>query len=286
MKKYLIPILAGAAMSCTNSTAQDLTHEAKVQKEFTVTPNSFVGVYNLNGSVRVEGYNGSKVIVEIKQTIEAENKAELELAQKEVKLGFDQSGDSLVLYTAEPYDTRPRNSWNNRQQHREIEYQVKLDYVIKVPHSMEMRLSTVNEGDIFVRDVQGLIRANNVNGSITLDNIQALKEVHTINGDVKINFTAVPTSDAKFYTLNGVLDVTFPQNLSADFEMKSWHGDFFTDFEEVEKLPARTTSNVKKSDKSTSYKLEQINRIRIGKSGGQVLKFETMNGNVYIRKKS
>lgn len=151
---------------------------------------------------------------------------------------------------------------------------------------MQMRLSTVNEGDIVVRDVQGLIRANNVNGSITLKNIQALKEVHTINGDVKINFTAVPTSDAKFYTLNGVLDVTFPKNLSADCEMKSWHGDFFTDFEEVEKLPARTASNIKKSENSTNYKLEQINRIRIGKSGGQVLKFETMNGNVYIRKES
>jgi hypothetical protein len=286
MKKYLIPILAGVVMSCTRSTAQDLTQEAKIQKEFTVTPNTFMGLYNLNGSIKVEGYNGNKVIVEIKQTISADNKAELEIAQKEVKLGFDQSSDSLVLYTAEPYDTRPKKSWNKNQWNREIEYQIRLDYVIKVPHSMQMRLSTVNDGDIVVRDVQGLIRANNVNGSITLKNIQALKEVHTVNGDVKINFTAVPTTDAKFYTLNGDLDVTFPKNLSADCEMKSWQGDFFTDFEEVEKLTAKSTSNVKKSENSTQYKLEQITRIRIGKSGGQVLKFETMNGNVYIRKES
>ena len=148
---------------------------------------------------------------------------------------------------------------------------------------MNLAVSTVNNGDILVTDVSGLMRVNNVNGKITVKNAQKANDIHTINGDVNINYTALPPDSAKYYTLNGNLTVIFPNNLSADCSFKSFNGDFYTDFEDVEKLPARVTKTINETDKGTTHKLSKGSMIRIG-SGGKNLKFETFNGNIYIKK--
>jgi hypothetical protein len=284
MKKLCIPLLAGVMLSCTNSSAQDRIFKEKIHKEFTVNPNSFMGLYNLNGSIKIEGYAGNKVIIDIDQTIEAENNAELEEGKRDVKLGFDQKADSLTLYTAEPYDTRP-NSWRNRRDwNRNIEYHVKLNYTIKVPNGISLKVSTVNDGDIEVSNIDGFLKANNVNGAITLKNVKAANDVHTVNGDVAINYTALPPDNAKYYTLNGDLNITYPKDFTADCQFKTFNGEFFTDFDQVEKLPAETIKNVVEKNGSTTYKLDKINKIRIGNKGGKNLKFETFNGNIYIKK--
>ncbi len=285
MKKLLlIPILSGLVLSCTQTEAQELHAKEKIHKEITVSNGGFMGLYNLNGSIKIEGYEGNKVIIDIDQTIEAENKSELEEGKQELKLGFDQKGDSLTLYTAEPYDTRPRSRHNKGDWNKRIEYHVFLNYVVKIPRGMNIRISTVNEGEISVSNVDGLIRANNVNGGITLKNIKGANDVHTVNGDVNINYTALPPNDAKYYTLNGDLRITYPANFTADCQFKTFNGEFFTDFDEVEKLPAETIKNKIEKAGSTTYKLDKINRVRIGSKGGKNLKFETFNGNIYIKK--
>jgi hypothetical protein len=284
MKKLLIPILSGLVFSCTNAPAQDLKFKEKIQKEFTVSPNSVLAVYNIDGFIKVEGYAGNKVLMEIDKTISAKTKESFEEGKAEFKLEFEQKGDSIVAYIAEPWDSRPNrnnNKWRNN--HRNIEYNSKLNFTIKVPNSVNLRISTVNDGDIDVANVDGVIRANNVNGAITLKNVKNANDVHTINGDVNINFTALPPDNAQFYTLNGDLRVTLPANLSADCELKTFQGEFFTDFENVEKLPSKITKIVKENDGGTTHKLSKGDAIRIG-NGGKILKFETFNGNIYIKK--
>ena len=281
MKLFFFPMLLGVILSCANATSHEVTNKEHIHQEFTVTPTSKLLVYNLNGSIKVEGYEGTKVIVEIDKTLSAPNNQELEKAQKEVKLGTDQQVDSLTLFTDQPYCTRP----NKRHQDVNINYQVHLDYVIKVPTSMNLTLSTINAGVILVENSTGKIKANNINGGITLHKVAAAQEVHTINGDVIIDYTTLPPANASFYSLNGKLDITFPKNLSADCELKTFQGEFFTDFEEVENLPSKITKSVAKNAKGTNYKVDKDQRIRIGK-GGNNLKFETFNGNIYLRKKS
>ncbi|MBC8112073.1 MAG: hypothetical protein H7Y04_13525 [Verrucomicrobia bacterium] len=281
MKNLIIPILAVVLLSCANSTAQDTKFSEKIHKEFTVPPNSFLAVYNLEGSVKIEGYAGDKVIIDIDKTIRADNNQDLEEGKRDFKFGFDQKGDSLIIYTAEPYDTRPKI----RNQHVNIDYQTHLNYVIKVPNSLNMRLSTINDGDILVENVNGLMKVDNINGAITLKNVKGANDVHTINGDVNVIYTALPPDNAKYYTLNGDLNITYPANFSADCEFKSFQGEFFTDFEEIEKLPAQISKITKENNGSTTHKLSKTDVIRIGK-GGKKLHFETFNGNIYIKKKS
>ncbi len=285
MKNLMIPMLAGLVLSCTNSKAQDNKFTDKIHKEFTVSPQSMLGVYNLNGSIKVVGYDGNKVIMDVDETIDAKNAKELASAKSEIKLGFEQVGDSLLFYIAEPYDTRPRRknwNWGNNRE-RKIEYEVHLNYVIKVPNSMRIAVSTVNEGEILVENMHGAIKANHVNGKITIKDAVEVEDVHTINGDVNINFVQNPTKYGKFYSLNGKLNITMPKNFSADCEFKTFQGDFYTDFENTEKLPAKVEKVTKENDNGTkTHKIIKRDMIRFGK-GGNNLFFETFNGNVYIK---
>lgn len=286
MKKLIIPLLAGVALSCTSSNAQKTDFTDKIHKEFTVANNSFMAIYNLQGSIKVEGYEGNKVIIDIDERITAKNQTEIEKGKNEVQLGFDQNGDSLILFTKYPYDTRPRTIWKKAEWNKEVHYTLHLNYVVKVPKSLNITVSTVNEGEVYVANVNGRIKANNVNGGIALKNVMAAQDVNTVNGNVKINYLALPPENAKYYTLNGDLEVVFPANFSADCQLKTFNGEFFTDFDEFENLPAETVKNIEQREGSTKYKIDKINRVRIGKQGGKNLKFETFNGNIYIKKQS
>ena len=64
------------------------------------------------------------------------------------------------------------------------------------------------------------------------------------------------------------------------------HGDLFTDFPDAELLPASATKvQEKHGGGGQVYKLNTITAVRFGK-GGKTFKFETLNGDVYIKKQS
>lgn len=285
MKKLIIPILSGAVLSCTNAPAQDPKFTETIKKEFVVSPSSVLAVYNIDGFIKVEGYDGNKVLIEVEKNISGKTNEIVEEGKQEFKLEFEQKADSLIAYTIEPFDSRPnrnRDRWN-KNEYRKIQYRYNLNYTIKVPKSMNLVVSTINNGDIVITDVSGFMKVNNINGKITVKNAQKANEIRTINGDVNINYTALPPENAQYYTLNGNLNIVYPTNFSADCEFKTFQGDFYTDFEDVEKLPARVTKTVSETDKGTTHKLSKGSIIRIG-SGGKNLKFETFNGNIYIKK--
>jgi hypothetical protein len=284
MKKLIIPILSGVILSCTNAPAQEPKFTETIKKEFVVSPNSVLAVYNIDGFIKVEGYDGNKVLVEVDKTISGKTNEILEEGKRELKLEFEQRADSVIVYIIEPWDSRPtKNRVRKNNDNRNIKYHHNLNFTIKVPKSMNLDISTINNGDIVVADVSGFMRVNNINSKITVKNAQKANEIRTINGDVNINYTVLPPDSAKYYTLNGNLTVIFPNNLSADCSFKSFNGDFYTDFEDVEKLPTRVTKTINETDKGTTHKLSKGSMIRIG-SGGRNLKFETFNGNIYIKK--
>ncbi len=324
MKKIFIPLLAGLVLSCAQAPvkAQDSKEEKQkikeqereqrqkekqaerqeryqkeypeqvkehITKEYSIKQASagMLAVYNLDGSVKVEGYAGDKVIIEIDKTVSAPTVDILEQGKKEIKLGFEQIGDSVVAYIQAPWDTRPHDwrdsyDWPER---RRIEYRCKLEYTIKVPFNMNLRVSTINDGDVLVKNVSGVLHVNNVNGAIAILNAKGTTHAHTINGDLSVNYLSNPPESSSFYTLNGKLTAIFQPNLSADLQFRSMNGAFFTDFPDVEMLAPTITKNQDKRGDGTVYKMSKDTKMRIG-AGGKQFKFETLNGNIYIKKQS
>ena len=288
----LILLLAGWGLcfAQTSASAQRNRDEYKeeykehISKQYVVKPGSAVAIYNLEGSVKVEGYAGDKVEIEIDETIKARDNAELERGKKEFKLAFDQKADSVISYTSAPYDTRPHyNRWNEHEERRY--YDVRLEYTVKVPHNVNLIATTVNSGNVDVKDVTGSLKINNVNGAISIANAKGTTDAHTINGNLTVTYLSVPPDASNYYTLNGKLEVTYPANLSANLQFKSMNGQFYTDFDNTEFLPTQVEMTHNKGNGGTTYKLNKNTPVKVG-AGGKLFKFETLNGNIYIKKQS
>jgi len=282
MKKVLLPILMGLGLCLVQITAK-AQHEAKehITKEFTLSK-GVVAVYNVFGSISVEGYSGDKVIIDVDQTISADDEATLAEGKREFKLGFDAKADTVMAYIAAPYDSRPHNryDWDD---HRHIEYRYKLNFTIKVPHNLALRISTVNSGNILVKDVYGSLHINNVNGGIEIQNAKSATYARTVNGPITVNYLTAPNDDSSYYTINGKIQATYPATLAADIGFKSMNGQFYTDFDNVEALPGRVTKTEGKGKNGTMFRLNKDSEFRVG-AGGKLFKSETLNGSIYIKK--
>ncbi|MGN8068753.1 DUF4097 family beta strand repeat-containing protein [Mucilaginibacter sp. 22184] len=281
MKKLWIPVLAGAGLCFAQFSASAQEFKQHVSKQFT-QQKGVVAIYNIFGSINVEGYSGDKVIMEIDETISADDQTTLEQGKKEFKLGFDQKQDTVMAYIAEPHDSRPHR-WYNRDEYRHIEYKYTLEFTVKVPYNSDLRISTVNDGHITVKDVYGVLKVSNVNGPIDIANAKGPTDAHTVNGAVTASYLKIPVDASSYKTINGEVKITYPANLAADLEFKSMNGQFYTDFPNAEVMPSKVITTQSKNSKGTTYKLSKNSHVRIG-AGGKLFKFETLNGDIYIKK--
>jgi hypothetical protein len=263
--------------------AQDRQQTEQIKREFTLTgpaQSSTLALYNIFGSVTVEGYDGKTIVVEATKTIRADNAQLLAQGQQEAQPGFLQRHDSLVVYVQGPQDSRPRrNNWHNSH---EVPYSYEFDFVVKVPAAMHVTVSTVNGGKVLVTDVSGPLQAHNVNGAVTIRNAREATQVRTVNGDVSVSYAAAPTQPASYQTINGDISVSYPAGVSADLYFKTMHGELYTDFPQTELLPVRVTQNRQADGNGTKYKLNKDTALRLGK-GGPDYRFETLNGDVTIK---
>src|SRR5690606_13854264 len=279
--------------------AQDFSE--KINKELSFEKKSehnTLIIANLNGNVSVSAYDGDQILVEITKTIHGKTQERLETGKKEIQPGFIDLADTIVIYTVSPchrfeQSSNKNNNWqrdtkwgytwcqNSNDQCRE-NYTYKMDFSVKVPVSCNVVLSTVNNGDIVVKDVAGVVKTNNVNGSIQLSNLSREAEAHTINGDVDIDYNHNPTKGCRFYSLNGDINARFQKGLAANVSFESFQGNFYSNIEQIEKLPADVVTN--NVVQGVRYKVNN-GRYKVG-AGGALLDFETFNGDLYLKEKS
>ncbi|MEM9077806.1 MAG: DUF4097 family beta strand repeat-containing protein [Bacteroidota bacterium] len=233
-------------------------------------------VKQLNGSINVEAYEGKEVVV--KATLgSSEGCCGGKNKEKKDKVnGMKRIGSSSLSISAEEK--------NNVVQIVNEQWNRATNLEIKVPKNFSLKLGTVNEGDIWVKGVNGDMEVSNVNGAITLESVSGSASTDTVNGDIDITFEKI-TSNANmaFSSLNGNLDITFPSSLKADVKAKSDMGEIYTDFDMT---MAANKPEVSQNSSSGTYKvkLEQWVRGKINGGGPEML-FKTFNGDVYIKSK-
>jgi len=283
------------------------TYTEKITKEFSFEKKSAdnaVMVANINGHVKVEGYSGDKIILEVSKSIYAKTNERLEKGKTQVQLGVIDRADTLLFFVegtgaqfgrktdGKNRNTGYRNEWgynwccdNNMNCNNcncRTEYDYKMDFVLKVPAAVHVMVSTINDGDISIVNVSGAVKADNINGSIKLNNLVREANASTINGDVDIEYSSNPKKDCRFYTLNGDINAWFQKGLAASMSFESFNGSFYTNIDRLEALPVQVEK--KNVGDGVKYKVNG-NRYKIG-SGGAFLDFETFNGDVYLKEKT
>jgi hypothetical protein len=233
-----------------------------------------LNVDNVDGSIRVTGYDGSTVQLDIAKTIRARSKEDADRAKQEVELKISEKNNRIELYVDGPFRCE-----NCGQRNRRLFYRVKYEFQIKVPRECDLDLRTINDGDIRVEGVSGKYDIENINGRIQMDEVAGSGRAHAINGEVKVLFSRNPTGDCSFSSLNGNVDVAFQSSLSADCWFKTFNGSAYTDFE-IRALPQPAAEQERRDGKFV-YKTNRFFGGRIGKGGPQI-KFDTLNGNIHV----
>lgn len=157
-----------------------------------------------------------------------------------------------------------------------------IDLFIIVPKNFSLHLSTVNNGDIDIENVDGEFNLSNVNGDVTLINVGGYATIDTVNGDIVATFESV--SDDRpmaFSTVQGDIEVTLPESAKISARMRTERGDIYTDFD----INVRRNNQEQVQRNSSTYKVS-VNSWIDGdiNGGGPDYSFRTLNGDIIIRK--
>lgn len=289
-------IKTAAAFLLLMTVATGIKAQAE-QKEQLVVPLSEPGksfkldVNLVNGSIKVVSYEGKDIVIDVQAGSE----------RKPDKKGRDNSGVNINvdvntntskssssngmkrINAGNAFDVSAEEK-NNRVTVHSDSWKAPVTLTIKVPQSeANLKLGTINHGDISVNNVNGEMEISNTNGGIQLNNISGSVVANTVNGPVVATFKNIdPKAAMAFSTLNGNVDVTFPASFKGNVKLKSDMGEMYTDFDiETDKNQAK----VNRSGQSGLFRVNIENWV-YGKinGGGPELMMKNMTGNIYIRK--
>jgi putative adhesin len=270
-------VTASAALLALASTVRaDVVDTRELMETIPVPANEplVVIVKNIIGPIHVAGHDANRVEMHATETVRGDLQADIERARAEMQLRTETEPGRVAFRVRNiDGDSGRRNSnWDN--------YSIAYDIELRVPRGATLEISTVNDGDVTVEDVNGEFDLKNVNGAVRLVRAGGGGSIHTVNGDVDASFARSPSEATSFHTVNGEVDVTFPANLSAELAFHTLQGDVFTDFD-VESLSA--PPDVRRDRGRYVMNTNRNSAFRVG-TGGERHTFNTLNGDILVRK--
>jgi hypothetical protein len=233
-------------------------------------------VRNIFGPIQVIAHDRDRVEMHATETIRGDLQADIERARAEVALETQQE-PGRVAFRVRHRGSDPNCNCGPRFEDYRVEYAIEL----RVPREAAVEVATINDGDLSVEGVAGDFALSNVNGAVRLIDASGSGSVTTVNGKVEATFERAPTEPTSFKTVNGELDVTFPETLAADLGFATMNGEVFTDFD-VETIAATPTQSSTRSG-AFVMRISRDSTFRVG-GGGPRHSFNTLNGDIYIRK--
>ena len=179
-----------------------------------------IKVFEVSGSITVEAAPGNEI------SLLAQAKGDLEVQKGKENDGLfttEIDGDTLRIGRKK----EKRDGWNvNLFFGRD---DVEIDYVLKVPPSVALDVSTVN-GRIATRGTEGETEASTVNGSIDIETSGTHElQATSVNGRLRAKFTK-SFQGARFKTVNGSVEASLPTNASFTVNLSQVNGDFEASF--------------------------------------------------------
>ncbi len=275
--------LAVLCLASSNADRWSVREQETVQKTLTLSGEPMrLLIDNVDGHVHVTGISGSEVKITAHKTIRAETDSDLQEAKNEVKLEMTEKPGTVSIYYDAPWrcNCEGGGCQGCRGDHRHF-YNVAYDIDVEAPRSARAVVSTVNNGDVRVDNVDGDFDVRNVNGGISMTGISGSGDAHTVNGPVSVHFARNPRGPSSFKSINGALDVYCRPGLSADLLFKTFNGEIFSDFEVTPR-----TSPVAQTEQRNGKWVYRSNRERAARvgQGGPELFFDGFNGSIRLHR--
>jgi DUF4097 and DUF4098 domain-containing protein YvlB len=258
--------------------------EAREPLHYAFSNDTTLDVDNVNGTIQITGDSGNTIRVEGEKIIRAKSQQEIDRAKKEVTLDVNEKDRVAQLYVNGPF-RHGRDSDGDHGFHVHYDgngYEVTYNFNIHVPRDTELRLRNVN-GEIKTEQTGGKFDISGVNGPVNMTAAAGSGSVHAVNGRLMVSFRENPKAPVDFKTVNGAIEAAFPPSLSADLSLKTLNGAVYTDFDST--ALAQPAGTAERKNGKFVYRQDRHTSVRIG-SGGPELKFETVNGEIRIKKES
>ena len=280
-KSLLSAMFEPMSVSAKNRDDDDrdlpLRDQENIQKSFAMPAgHKSLEIDNVWGSIEVVADTTDKAELVVERTTQAESKDKLERAKKEVTLDVTQEEGALKLYVNGPFRCQCDDCHHSRDDEG---YRVKMDFKVHVPRDLDIKVKTVNEGRVVVKNTNGSFLVRNVNGDIEMDNVAGSGTARTVNGPVIVSFRQNPRENSDFKTVNGNVELRFAHDLSADFRFKTFNGGIYSDFP-VTALPVHAIEAEHKGGKVV-YRADRYTSARVN-AGGPEIQIENLNGDIRI----
>jgi DUF4097 and DUF4098 domain-containing protein YvlB len=222
-------------------------------------------IENINGSVTVSQGTGRTALVEVTKVVKEGNgdlvKAVMEESQGVMRV-------CTIFLNRDPNRTTCRGENSNSSRNgRRNEFQVEMNYVVRVPAGVVVNVETVN-GGVVLRGLDTPASVATVNGAIDFDAAGAHR-LETVNGQIRARLSRADwTGSLDIETVNGSVDLTLPASFAAEVSGETVNGGVTSDFP--------ITIEGRWGPKSF--------RGSINGGGGRTLNIETVNGAIRLRR--
>lgn len=279
MKTSLLILLAAWLLPPDHTKTDQESGEIGIESK-----NVTIVVDNIYGEIQVKRNASNSVKYTITKEVSAGSESKMNRGWDEIQVAILERNDSIIFYLKAPFIC---DQWTGCQQdgrwirREKSDYDFSFDFTLEVPAHANLDLQTIDQGEVSVTDVEGILKVNNVNGGVVIRGAKSVAAACTINGDVDVYFKEKPDLDGAFKTINGEISLYCNGSLDAIVNAKTMNGSFYTAFD-FQNIAPRLNKISSKNGESTTYQIDETFAIEIGQQGPR-LSFETLNGNIYLR---
>ncbi len=192
----------------------------EITKTFPMRADGSFELNNVNGTVRIEGWDKNEVEVRATKTTP--------------------DGQSLLNMVTIEIEARPDGLSVSTRYPQEEGVDVAVDYVIHVPrHAQVSHVNNIN-GTLRVFSSESLGELHTVNGNIEVYESSGNVHAHTTNGNVYMELKhAEDSRGVSAETTNGSVLLAIPMDLPANLEARCMNGSFSSELPMVMKAAAQ-----------------------------------------------
>lgn len=221
-RRVLLMMLALVAII---TAASAVMAQERVQEEFHQTyqlsPQGRVQLENINGSVRITGWDRNEV------KVDAVKWAYLTERLNEAQIVVDANPESVRISTR--YPDREQNFTDDRVGRRNNPATV--EYTLFVPRGARIDSVELINGDLQIEGLSNDVRASSINGHVSARGLVGEAKLSTINGNLEATFNQLDASKSIALTsVNGNVTITIPSDANATLRASSVHGGINNDF--------------------------------------------------------
>lgn len=239
-------VAAGLMCAVYAAPARGASLQQRFDRMYPLRQGGSFALTNVNGGVRIEGWDREQVEVKAVKTALHQND-DLNRVQIEVQ----DDGAQLDVNTRYPSGSG---------------VQVTVEYEIHVPYRLRWAAVNTVNGNVHAQGITGAGTLDSVNGDVEVVDSEGRFSGITTNGDVRMQLRSVPQgAPVSLRTINGSVELSVPQGTNMDVRVVNRNGDFRSDF------PLATLGTYTSSRFSG----------RLGSGGGEVF-MGTVNGAIRL----